>query len=482
MHKISHPTKSEFPQPLIRQSLFSQRGLIICAAFSAIGLVYASVLPVQYRYMPLSEAWERFLNIPWLNLGLGRRADWVANGLAILPFGFFAAGAVDARSKTDGTYLCWIAMVMVTGALLAVGIEFLQLWFPIRTKSLNDIVAGLIGALSGPLLWLLIGRPLLRKPAHFDQEATLRNAVHQRFGWLLAAYCVSLVGYSVLPLDIMLNANEWHTKFAAGRFEWAPHSASLELLDAESLARTFLEILKSAVLMIPPGFLAVLALSKRHCVLLILVLPVAIEILQAPVFTRHTVYTDVLSGWVGGLAGMLLVRYRNLLVGANQHLSVRLFLVMATTVTLVYVFLGGTTEIRSTPNLAEAWKNFFTPPFAKYYFMDEFNAFSNAAKKSTAFAVLGFFTGNLLAANSLGGKEQTQYFRFAAAFTFFITLSAAIEITQVYLSPFVGDASDAILYTAASTGGWFLYQSSDWARIRTWLEMGTYYGTSNAQV
>ena len=471
MHKISHPTKSELPNPLTSQSLISQRGLLICAAFAAIGLVYASVLPMQYRYMPLSEAWEQFLNIPWLNLGVGRRADWVANGLAILPFGFLAAGAVDARRKTDGAYMCWIAMVMVTGALLAVGIEFLQLWFPIRTKSLNDVVAGLIGALSGPLLWPLIGRPLLRKPAHFNREATSGNALNHRFGWLLAVYCICLVGYSVLPLDLMLRASEWHTKFAAGRFEWAPHSATLDMVDTESIGRTFFEILKSAVTMIPAGVLAALALSKRHCVLLILVLPVSIEIMQAPVFTRHTVYTDMLSGWMGGLAGMLLLRYRLLLVGANQHLSVRLFLVMGSTTTIVCVFLGGTTELRSPPDLAEAWNNFFTPPFAKYYFMDEFNAFSNAAKKATAFAVLGYFTANLLGGKSLEGEKHTQYFRFTAAFSFFITLSAAIEITQVYLSPFVGDAADAILYTTASAGGWFLYQNSDWPRIQTRLEM-----------
>ncbi len=42
-------------------------------------------------------------------------------------------------------------------AAIVVGIEFLQLWFPNRTVSQNDIVAGVVGAIVGSCLWMLIG-------------------------------------------------------------------------------------------------------------------------------------------------------------------------------------------------------------------------------------------------------------------------------------------------------------------------------------
>ena len=429
--------------------------------FAGAGLVYASILPVQFRYLPLKDAWQQFSNIPWLDLGVGRRADWVANGLAILPFGFLAAGACDARGKTNVTYLAKVAAVRVSGAVLVTGIEFLQVWYPIRTKSLNDVMAGMAGAFVGPLLWPLIGRPLLRKAPNLSRVGLTGNAGVELSSWLLAVYCICLAGYSALPLDIMLHGDEWQAKAAAGRFEWAPYSATLNIANPNTIARTLFEILKSGLVMIPVGMLGALALPKRRCVLLIFALPTLLEILQVPIFTRHAVYSDVLSGWMGGLAGIKLMTYRQSIFAANQHVLVRFTLLLATTATILWLFLGSATDLRSEPEIAAGWSNFFTPPFAKYYFMDEFNAFSNAAGKAIAFLILGFLTANVTETGSAGRPSTTRKLTFFGTISLLFLLAAFIELSQLYLIPYVGDASDVFLYTLSGGVGWSLYRPRD---------------------
>jgi hypothetical protein len=47
----------------------------------AVFVVYGSLVPLEFRALPLDEAWSRFQHMPFLDLGLGSRADWVANGV-----------------------------------------------------------------------------------------------------------------------------------------------------------------------------------------------------------------------------------------------------------------------------------------------------------------------------------------------------------------------------------------------------------------
>ena len=44
-------------------------------------VVYGSLVPLQYKAIPLNEAWAAFQNIPFLQLGVESRADWVANAI-----------------------------------------------------------------------------------------------------------------------------------------------------------------------------------------------------------------------------------------------------------------------------------------------------------------------------------------------------------------------------------------------------------------
>ena len=42
-------------------------------------VIYGSLTPLHFHARPLREAWEYFRHTPYLELGIGSRADWVAN-------------------------------------------------------------------------------------------------------------------------------------------------------------------------------------------------------------------------------------------------------------------------------------------------------------------------------------------------------------------------------------------------------------------
>ena len=71
-------------------------GALFCLVF----VVYASLVPLHYTAKPFDEAVDQFQKTPWFQLGVESRADWVANGLMMLPAGFLAAGAIDWRRSS----------------------------------------------------------------------------------------------------------------------------------------------------------------------------------------------------------------------------------------------------------------------------------------------------------------------------------------------------------------------------------------------
>src|SRR5206468_9286760 len=119
---------------------------------------YGSLVPLDFRSEPLTAAWTAFLKTPYLHLGVGSRADWVANLLLYMPLGFFATGWVATASRQRA--MAANILVFMSCVLLAVAVEFTQLFFPPRTVSLNDILAETLGTCVGIAVWGYAGERL----------------------------------------------------------------------------------------------------------------------------------------------------------------------------------------------------------------------------------------------------------------------------------------------------------------------------------
>jgi glycopeptide antibiotics resistance protein len=186
-------------------------------------VVYGSLVPLEYRPLPLDLAWQRFQRIPFLELGLDSRADWVANGVLYAPLAFFGAraawalGLAQALAAALAIALCWA---------LAVGVEFTQLWFPARTVSLNDILAeclgSVVGAFAAPFLagWL-------------DRLAQAwRHGGARLLPRLLELYGAAYVLLCFFPYDLLLSAAEFDGKLNGAGWGWwlAPHERGMFLV------------------------------------------------------------------------------------------------------------------------------------------------------------------------------------------------------------------------------------------------------------
>ena len=204
-------------------------------------VVYGSLVPLQYKALPLNEAWAAFQNIPFLQLGVESRADWVANGVLYVPVAFLTAFLLTQSFRRIPRILLF-ALAAAFSIALAVAVEFTQLYFPQRTVSLNDILAECLGSVAGLAL-------SIRYANWF--EALLKSFLNdpQRLKMLaLDGYVFAYLAFAFFPYDFLLSWPELSGKLASSNWGWlVAGSSSRRILLGLQLA-------VEVVMTIPFGF------------------------------------------------------------------------------------------------------------------------------------------------------------------------------------------------------------------------------------
>ena len=202
-------------------------------------IVYGSLLPFDFQPMALDRAWALFRQAPFLALGVESRADWIANGVLYAPLGFLSATLLlrvlgpAARTAAFGLAALWCAA-------LAGGIEFVQLYFPPRTVSLNDLMAECIGSGLGIALSPLL-LPWLRQRQTGWAHGGLRQV-----SLLLPAYVLAYPALCLFPYDLLISQAEFRAKLLSDNWGWwlagagpRPVLAALQLALEVGLALPF---------------------------------------------------------------------------------------------------------------------------------------------------------------------------------------------------------------------------------------------------
>jgi VanZ family protein len=178
------------------------------AGLYAAFVVYGSLIPFHFRPHDWATAWQHFLHIPYLRLGLASRADWIANILLYIPLAYFTAAAwVGSRRGVLGRVSA-TAGVWLLCAGLAAAVEFTQIFFAPRTVSLNDLYAEGIGAALGLAAWHGLGPRL-------DALARALTLNDPRAPRVLALFYAALyLGLAVFPFDFVVSGAElaWKTQ------------------------------------------------------------------------------------------------------------------------------------------------------------------------------------------------------------------------------------------------------------------------------
>lgn len=359
------------------------RLIAACAAY-AFFVVYGSLVPLDFQPLPFGEALARFAHIPYLNLGVGSRADWVANGVLYLPLGVLAARSARALGLGAAAPVLALAAAVV----LAVAVEFLQLFFPPRTVSLNDLLAESIGSALGVLAAPLAGRGVGRLLAALHRGPAVWGPR------LLELYAVAWLALSLFPYDLLLSSAELAAKLRSDQWGWL-----LAPVDAGPLA--LLKLAVEAAVAAPLGWLIVL--RRRGGVgtaaLAGAAAGVALELAQLLLASGVSQGASVLARAAGfavgaGLAPRLAAGGMPFVAGLLRRFTALVLLAWLPLLAAVNGWFSG--PWHGLEGAAQSWEQLRLLPFYYHYYTTEALALQSAGSVAMAWlplAALGWAWG-----------------------------------------------------------------------------------------
>jgi glycopeptide antibiotics resistance protein len=434
--------------------LAAQRGLLLWLALPYLAFViYGSLVPLDYQALPWDAAVAKFRGIPFLELGIGSRADWMANLLLFIPLAFLWTGALThGRPRLVALPLTLFTFGMA--AALSLGIEFTQLFFPQRTVSQNDIAAEALGALIGAACWWGFGGRLLAWHDGWRRERE-PAALAERAAWV---YLAVLVGYNLLPLDLTISVVEVYHKWQEGKLNLIPFAG----LPADPVHVLF-ELATDAVLWLPLAWLWHARPGRDSVKVwrMAFLAAAGLEFMQLFVYSRVSDVTDLFTAALGAALGTWLGRRQ---FGARHAAArgrdaaspvwSRLALALAWMGVLMAVFWYPF-DFRAEADFIRERMDFLNRvPFQVYYFGTEFRAITEVFHKTLFFAPLG-----VLLAWWVGGLSW-RWRGYAAAVSLLGVIAAAlgIELGQVLLPGKFPDTTDLLLESVGGLLGYFAFR------------------------
>jgi len=429
------------------------RGLLWLAALGYTAFViYGSLVPLEFRALPWNEAVARFGAMPLLKLGIGSRADWMANLLLFIPLTFLWMGALSAKSNRLRVALATLVLIPAATAL-SFGIEFTQLFFPQRTVSQNDIFAETLGGFIGVLVWWGMGGRLIGWLQSWHDTHT-RAALAERLAW---TYLAGVLVYNVLPLDLTISLVEVFHKWQGGKVNLIPFGR-LPVDPAYALY----EIVSDALIWTPLALLWRLdgTRSAWRVWRMTLITAVVLEVMQLFVFSRVSDVTDIFTAAAGAALGSVIgSQLAARAAHTTQPVAWTTWLPFALAAgwlaVLLFVFWFPF-DFRTDGAFIKSRLGFVQRvPFEAYYFGTEFRAITEVLHKTMFFAPLG----GLLA---WGVARQPWRWRsplFALAMLVLILMPAAIELGQVMLPQKIVDTTDWFLESLGGLLGYVMVRT-----------------------
>ena len=432
--------------------------LITCLVYTSF-VIYGSLVPLDFVYLPWNEALDKFQNIRFLNLGIGSRADWVANILLFIPLTFLWTAFF--HQAPDRFRYFTALMILITAAILSLSIEFTQLFFPQRTVSKNDIIDEISGAIIGIAIWRCYGQ-------HFNawlKRWTTSRASAGRYEQLLYIYIAIIFGYNLLPLDITNSPVEIYHKWVDGKIHIIPFFSSFEDGISSFLYGIFVDI----IIWAPVSFLWVLSAKKTlsQAFKWSWFSALLLEFLQVFVYSRVSDSADLITAALGAGLGIFIAKKYRLVTNShlateetaitrvNKSLAAPLSLIAGWSLILFLVFWFPY-DFRIEPQLIkERLPQLFRAPFSAYYYGTEFRAITSLLSKLAFFFPLGILMAHLKVGLPRSWPNNLVT---TSLILFLIGIAAIVELGQILLPVKSIDSADIFVAIAGGLTGYFTYQ------------------------
>jgi VanZ family protein len=434
------------------------------------------LLPFHYTYRPLEEALEAFRRMPLADpADLRARGDWVISAVLFTALSYLTLAALGVdRPRRVGRRA---ALAVVAGcAALSVAIEFVQLYFPLRAVSLNDILVGSLGGVIGACTWLAAGQWVTEWLRQLGQVTTVSGLARR----LLPGYLGALLVVQVMPFDFVVGADELAVKFAEGKVRLIPGSGPEGVSGA--LARAALSLACFLPIGLLRGLVRSRATSPRPTTLgVVLAAPALVELLQLFVYSRTFHATDVFAGMAGVYAGWRLGRAVRTTLRTSPEVLVRgsgagrglwPLLVVGWLGAVIYLywqpfdFTADPARFTTDPDdfSRYGFRRLVLAPFADCYWSSKYNALDLFVRKALLFMPLGVFAA----------LSQHDVYRHGLAVRLLLTtlaVAAVLEGGRYFLPSHSPSVTDLLL---ACAGAWLGYRLTQHIRATFWADISLY--------
>jgi VanZ family protein len=422
------------------------RTLFFATVLYSLFIVYGSLVPLEIRDLPVETAISQFKNIRYLNLGAASRADWIANILLYIPLAF-GASATFGRVRYPLIRVLISVGVFVFCLALAIAVEFVQLFFPPRTVSLNDLIAEALGTVIGILGWQFFG-------AYFSDlyQHLLRGSLLSAKAAIIF-YLLIYVALSLFPFDFVTSVAELNAKLASSN---DAVFLSLDTCVAEPM-RCGVKLLAEMLVLLPLGLLFCYLPYLQHritvTVLVGFFLGLVIEVIQVFLLSGSGQGISVLTRMIGMGAGAFLFGWAKQLDFADMKRLLRR--IMWLTV-LPYIFtvlsINGwfTGDWLTTEQALEKLTTTRFLPLYYFYYTSESLALVSLLSNLGMYLPVGL----LCWANSFSANHERQH---PSLHWFYVGLLAAlfaliVESGKLFLVDKHADPSDVWLAFIAAAG------------------------------
>jgi len=428
-----------------------QRVLLTSTLIYLVFVIYGSWVPLNFSPIPPGDAFQRFANLPFADQAIESATDWATNSILLIPFTFLLGHLIKLGVQGRSALLS-VLLATIAGILLALFLEFSQIYFPPRTVSQKDILALSLGALLGAIAQLRWGQVV------GQWLGSLWQAERGRSGLIKALHLYLLVVllFSILPLDLTVSLAEIYHKWTEGRLVLVPFS------DLKGgMAEIVYELGTDLLLWLPVGLL--LAMERREssffrAAIHVGLMALAVEFAQLFVYSRVTDLTDPLLAAVGGGIGGYLASREQRLVSIIANCSstfwYRAWFAWAGIMVAVFWFpfdfsVGSALLDRVMATMTRL-------PFLTLYEGTEFRAINEIIRKIALFIPGGLILGMAEGRSAVGARK---------GFLLTLMLASIIEFGQLFLPSKVADTTDILLL---SLGGWLglhlakAFRSVDW--------------------
>lgn len=433
-----------------------RKWLLLGAVGSLIFVLYGSLVPLDFQYRPIHEAWTEFKALLSAGFFIRSRADLGANFLLMVPAGFFGFGFLrPSGPRPWAIFLAATVWMMCLSA--SVAIEFVQVFFRGRTPAFSDILMQALGSSVGIAAWWLWGRKIWRRYFHTDVSGPPMG-IAEKFLWV---YLVTLFVYNIVPLDLTISPYEIYRKFKAGRIILIPFSFGYG-----SFPEFLYAVSTDIAVWVPAGFLWVFTGIKTPSKAWLWTFSAVTitEGVQLFVASRIFSITDIITGAIGGAIGVFIYLKIPLFHAQSTKpstqpdsrykltwIGIGLFFTWCFALALIFWFPY---EIQIERKLIESQiDRFFRVPFYAYYYSRPLQALSAVLQKTLFFVPLGVF---LAIASRPFRKAGVNSLLAVISFLICTGVGLTIELGQVMMPNKIPDSTDLLLETGGGIFGYWI--------------------------